>query len=268
MCIFFRTFGIQRIPEIQEQILKSFFSCKVEDLFCSVLIDDIIYGRLLEYRNCLRTEKKNATTPCFARPCQHLLKTQCLDAEQIVMKTIRASMRQMKPLLQQFPNFKIIHLIRDPRAMLRSVNSLGFGSWDDIGTNSKALCQRVIKDVQDSEVLEKEFPKRILRVRYEDLSRFPVDTAKQMFKFTGMTFTTDVHEYVQQAMVRDEAIQSTFHKVKPNSTIIMGKWRNEIKLEHVQTIDEACGAVYENIGYKAVDSSDSLRDHSVSLIVD
>ena len=52
--------------------------------------------------------------------CVSLLRSDCSNRPVRAVKTVRATMDSMEPLLRTLPNFRVIHLIRDPRAVALS----------------------------------------------------------------------------------------------------------------------------------------------------
>ena len=89
--------------------------------------------------------------------CALKMKEKCEMANLRVIKTIRLSMRAISQLMEEFPELKIIHLIRDARATLMSQSGFercrpGHGGYEG---SSNRFCTRLENDILESEVLQK-----------------------------------------------------------------------------------------------------------------
>ena len=90
-----------------------------------------------------------------------------------VVKTVRMRTRQIAPLLEQL-DFKLILLLRDPRAVRSSRNKLGwcnFASCNDV----RYLCGHYEEDLEHARKLQQSHPSNILIIKYEELVTFPHD---------------------------------------------------------------------------------------------
>ena len=66
---------------------------------------------------------QNVVKACYVQienRCVSLLRSNCNNRPLRAVKSVRATMDSMEPLLRTLPNFRIIHLIRDPRAVALS----------------------------------------------------------------------------------------------------------------------------------------------------
>lgn len=68
---------------------------------------------------------------------------ECEGADARVMKTIRLRLWQMESWIKQ-SDIKVIHLLRDPRAMISSILAKG---WSASSLDSKPNCGRIGKDL-------------------------------------------------------------------------------------------------------------------------
>ncbi|KAL5013650.1 hypothetical protein ScPMuIL_007920 [Solemya velum] len=263
-----RIYGMEDLKEVSQDIMGSFSSCHVESLSCTLLGDGLTIGkghRLANYRECCRLSDYKLSV-CPPAICLQILKTDCLDSKYIVIKTIRLPIDGMEELLEKNPNMKIIHLLRDPRATIRSEISYGVGKWNDISNVSMNWCQRVIKDIETFEIFKKKFPNRLFRIRYEDLSRYPINISRLMYNFAGIQYTDEVRQYVYSRMIQpnDPSVPGW----KGTSTDRMEKWRKIIAWWAVKTIDTNCQKVYDKVGYRRARDKETLEDLTISMTID
>ena len=84
-------------------------------------------------------------------------------------------------LAQLFPDCRLIHLVRDPRAVAASLLPLDWGPHSPDGV-AALWTQRLAHGL----ALEEALPDRIRRVRYEDLCREPERTLAQLAGWLGL----------------------------------------------------------------------------------
>ena len=73
---------------------------------------------------------------------------------------------------------KVVHLVRDPRAMITSIAKRP-GTWSDTLKNATFQCRRMMEDSRLEDVLPRD---RYIRVRYEDLVASPDQTVRALYR--------------------------------------------------------------------------------------
>lgn len=102
-----------------------------------------------------------------------------------LIKTVRLRIPHLDDLLQDPDlSLKVIVLVRDPRGVMRSRNSM---SWCDQPTcnDVSSVCRDLNEDVNQAYKLAKLFPGRVLLLRYEDLSTYPYFVMDKVITFLG-----------------------------------------------------------------------------------
>ena len=85
---------------------------------------DIISGnKTRKLVECL--EKTSNETNLSSRLCTRILRKECLKSKVRIIKTIRTRLTWLVDILEEFPNLKIVHLVRDPRAVVNSLIRVG-----------------------------------------------------------------------------------------------------------------------------------------------
>ena len=170
-------------------------------------------------------------------------------------------MQEMHFLLHSDPNVKVIHLMRDPRAALRSRNSVGEFRWNDIKAAANKMCSRVWDDLQMSSVLRRRFPGRLLTVRYEDIVRSPLEAAQQMYDYLGLKFTPDVESFVWNSTYGGLPDDCNICTTRSNATATANRWRTEVgRFPQILLAQAECASVMEALGYKVLATPEEISD--------
>ena len=83
---------------------------------------------------------------------------------------------------------KVVHLVRDPRAMITSIAKRP-GTWSDTLRNATFQCRRMLEDSKLEDLLPAE---RYIRVRYEDLVDLTNKTLSRVYDRLGLPYTAHV----------------------------------------------------------------------------
>ena len=104
------------------------------------------------YSQCL-TRQAALVSPCVSH-----LQTACQSSDLRVVKTVRAAMFEMEVLFRTLPNFRLVHLIRDPRGAVNSRRGYpsfhGIGSGYDVTPEARIYCRDVLRDIKARRTLE------------------------------------------------------------------------------------------------------------------
>lgn len=124
--------------------------------------------------------------------CASMLAATCRSRQLRVIKLVRATMESMEPLLRSLPNLRVIHLMRDPRAVVLSrqnFDSSARGMYAE--TDNKTMltreailyCRTVVRDVRVRWRLEREFPGKIYSLVYDDLVKDLRGFSEKVYSF-------------------------------------------------------------------------------------
>jgi hypothetical protein len=142
-------------------------------------------------------------------------------------------MASVKKMLENLPNLKVIHLIRDPRAVaysrFKNMGSAGGAATKDVVKAATIYCQTVTRDMQERQLLEKEFPHSFMQIIYEDFTANPVQVAKNVYSFINTTLPALVEEHL---------------KIETKDRIST-KWHNKLTYIELQTIQKICKELYD-----------------------
>uniref|UniRef100_A0A8D0BQP8 Sulfotransferase n=1 Tax=Salvator merianae TaxID=96440 RepID=A0A8D0BQP8_SALMN len=206
----------------------------------------------------------------------------CLRKEHMALKAVRIrQLEYLRPLVEDPRlDMRIIQLVRDPRAVLASrmvAFSGKYETWKKWATEGAATLnedevQRLrgnCESIRLSAELGLRQPAwlrgRYMLVRYEDIARSPLQKAKEMYRFTGITLTPQVEEWIRkntQAPQDSNGIYST----QKNSSEQFEKWRFSIPFKLAQVVQNVCSPAMKLFGYKLASSAETLTNRSVSLL--
>lgn len=208
----------------------------------------------------------------------------CLQKEHRVIKSVRVrQLENLRPLVDDpHLDVKFIQLVRDPRAVLASrmvAFAAKYENWKQWASNGdvpidddevrklKGNCDNIRMSAEMGLTQPPWLRGRYMLVRYEDIARFPVTKAYDMYRFSGIPFTPRVRAWI---LNNTQASQMTGgpYSTRKNSSEQVEKWRFSIPFKLAQIVQDVCGPTLKLFGYKFVSSKEMLTDKSISLIED
>uniref|UniRef100_W5M5A8 Carbohydrate sulfotransferase 6 n=1 Tax=Lepisosteus oculatus TaxID=7918 RepID=W5M5A8_LEPOC len=223
---------------------------------------------------------------CGRRDLEVLEET-CKSYSHVVLKEVRFfDIKSLYPLFRDPSlNLKIIHLIRDPRAVVRSreqsmvalmrdngivLNSGGTGVADPQYKVMQEICRSHIQIYETATQKAPEFLKgRYMMVRYEDLVRDPLAQISQMYKFTELEMTSKLRNWIykvthgQGSGKQKEAFKITSR----NAVDVSQAWRSSLPHDKVRKIQEVCKGAMNLLGYRLVESEAEQRMMALDVVV-
>ena len=196
-------------------------------------VDRTITHRFTGHQSCLENRRI-----ILKRKCQNLLSDVCRNHTIRVIKTVRATMESMEPLLKKLPNFRVIHLVRDPRAVALSrklfkgnVRGIYSGNVTNTITKEATLyCSTVVRDVKARQRLEREYPGKIYTLSYDELVTNTSLYLEQVYEFLDATPPYPVVKWLKN-------INS---KTNKTSEEISKQWENVISVRVNEEIIDRC----------------------------
>lgn len=198
-----------------------------------------MFERYLKYRTTMRLVIDKNCTPLFTKACSY--------RSLRVTKVVRATMDSMQPLLRSVPNFRVIHLLRDPRAVVlsrRNFLSSG-GLFTGVDRNGSMIleaqlyCRTVVNDIRTRLELEKEHPGKILTIVYEDLVQNFKTYAENIYRFMDSPISNNTSSWIEKSDAGEQ-----------NSTEIAHKWKRILTYQEHVDIWNGCKEFYQMTNYK------------------
>lgn len=229
-------------------------------------------------------------TQCFKKcDARGLYKVEeaCGSYSHVVLKGVRFfELESLYPLLQD-PNLdlRIVHLVRDPRAVVRSKeqSAKSFMSDDAVVLEQRNIPAaevqyQVIQEICRSHVrineraIQKPPPflkGRYKLVRYEDVARNPLMEVNSIYEFVGLKMTTQLEEWIYKVThgkgkgSRKEAFEITSR----NAADVSQAWRSTLPHNKVKRVQEVCKGAMSLLGYRTVNSEKEQKQLDIDLLV-
>ena len=176
------------------------------------------------------------------------------------------------PLLERNPNVKVLHLYRDPRAVIHSrIETSGHplrGSGRDsreIIQSAKALCDKMMIDFDEGLKLAERFPDRFRFLHYEDIV-LREESIRNIYNYVGIKFDSEILRRVF-AIKPNAPERKDGPKEKDRKTNNALWWRTYMNIEVVQQVDKECGHLYPKLGYPVINDINLLRNFSKEAVL-
>ncbi|XP_066493346.1 carbohydrate sulfotransferase 6-like [Tiliqua scincoides] len=232
------------------------------------------------------TSEQACKTLCGKSPFSKVEEA-CKTYSHVVLKEVRFfDLKVLYPLLTDPSlNLKIIHLVRDPRAVVKSreqsvkalardngiILSMNGSKVED--TQYKVLQEICRSHVQIYETVTLKPPsflkERYLMIRFEDLVRDPLPEITAVYKFASLQLTNKLESWIYNIThgrgpsKKKEAFQITSR----NAVNVSQAWRNALSFQKVQKVQEVCKGAFHILGYQLVDSEREQKDLSLDLVL-
>jgi hypothetical protein len=167
-----------------------------------------------------------------------------LDKKKIIGEKTPQNIRYVDEILKLFPDAKIIHIIRDPRAAIASMLKVDWTA-DDVIINT--LKWKI--DILFAESYDKT-NSNYKEIHYEELIKNTEPVLKELCEFIGVEYEKtilDFHKTAKQYIGNQPEKVNTF---KPLSADSLERWKNELSPEQIYIIEKIAGSYIEKLGYE------------------
>jgi len=186
------------------------------------------------------------------KQCVGQMTRSCEDSSMLVLKFIRLTMADAAALLPYFPNMKIVHLVRDPRAVIVSRDQLTAKGPE---ATVPEFCSRMRQNLRETTRLMLEDRSRVTVMHYEDMAETPLAEAKNLYSALGINFTGTIELYIK-SLTEASLETCEFCIERKNSSLVAAAWRNKIQPSTNTVINSECGDVMNVLGYIQLASSE------------
>ncbi|XP_020632046.1 carbohydrate sulfotransferase 3-like [Orbicella faveolata] len=175
----------------------------------------------------------------------------------------------------------IIHLVRDPRAVVSSLlgrkffimggpkrklltsSSLTTEGRELVKQHAELMCSQVSNNINYAkENWLNWFKGRYKVIRYEDIVGNALSTADELYNFVGLSMVESIYKWIVEGEKPVGTGVSTF-KVSENDVKRIGHWRFDRDSSLVSLFEEACAPLMKLTGYIFANGSEHLQ-HDLS----
>ncbi|XP_022322129.2 carbohydrate sulfotransferase 1-like isoform X1 [Crassostrea virginica] len=259
--------------EAAADVMNEIFQCNFEKLPLTFFSDGFLNKgkKAREFTVCMNYKRTNNTNRITAtKQCALMMKRRCLASKFIVLKTIRIPLRILVSLSGMFQKLRILHLLRDPRATLKSQSRFGIVKTNHLQENATKFCNRVFEDITLARQSPSIGSNRYFPISYENLAKSPKEMSARVYSFLDMDVTANMTMHIEKMTMADRTcgesrIAKTMCTKSANSSADAEKWRQTIPYSFAAVVDSACSMLYSIVGLRSVPDEEHLRNLSFSL---
>nr|XP_054752068.1 carbohydrate sulfotransferase 1-like [Lytechinus pictus] len=193
----------------------------------------------------------------------------CHDRPYTVLKTIRVqSILELKKFIEDPGlNIKILHLVRDPRAVMSSRWNLKESNKDLFRRKGPGadevldLCDHMQQNVALGSSTPDWLKDRYIRVRMEDIAQDPIGETKRLYDKLGMRLHDDVLSWIKENTHGSTDGSETFNPYSRtrDTKKVVNTWKSKLSVPSIQRIESSCWKLMNALSYERF----SLKDRTI-----
>ena len=238
---------------------------KVEQCYSQAVKNDGSVEQWEKFTPCCNLEKiikchrKCADTMiAHMKPCmEHInyARRNCSQKNLIGIKAIRMPMSVVEKILQEDPEIKVIHYIRDPRGIVASrqkskwlQSSVAKKSWDREIT---LLCNKMQDDITARKRLEEKYPNSIFTIKYEDFAADPIHHGQKVYDHIGTSFPEDLQYWLYNSThSTNKGAGAAFTTVRKDGSKAAFSWKKRLSASVQARWTKLCQGLLESLDYE------------------
>ena len=207
------------------------------------------------------------------------LECYCRRFKYRVIKEISLSSLHLFHNMWDSDNWKVIHLVRDPRGVISSRIKIaeqkhpelkGTFTSGDLGKlyvrQAHTYCKEIMVDKMYYMDHKTRIYRKYKRIRYEEIAQQPITEAQSLYNFIGIPFHDDVAKSISQSTVEDSSVKFDPFSTRRNSNTTAANWLQHLPLDFILRIQEVCIKVMTELNYRIIRENDHYKEFTVSDI--
>lgn len=244
-------------PEISST-LTSFLSCNLSSK--KEILGDLMAS---SFRSQSKVLKENLSLDTSKTPDElsFNVSQMCHRFKHKVIKVLSGRLSKMsietlqdvvKASLLRKRELKIIHLVRDPRAVLSSwIKYFWIKDFKDphFERNVKRFCQTVKNNLKLGENPPEWLRNRYKSIQYETMVTEPLSTVHQVYKFIGIEMATEVEDWIKsrKKITPKKYFEGFLSTMSRNASFAINKWKKYLSPESSLLITRVCSSVIKKL---------------------
>ena len=182
--------------------------------------------QLNAYVRCLSAKVQKLTE------CVPAITGRCASSDLRVVKVVRGEMRNVEALMRASRNFRLVHVIRDPRGVINSRRKKTFfrsvgARKNNMISEARYYCEDVVRDIELRRRLEAKYPGRTMQVIYDDFVKNAHERTREIYAFLETSMPPEVESFIETT--------------RPGTA---SSWRKQLDSDFVQQVDRVCSRLY------------------------
>ncbi|XP_074523913.1 carbohydrate sulfotransferase 6-like [Halichoeres trimaculatus] len=193
----------------------------------------------------------------------------CSTYSHVVLKVVRIYDLETLYSLFQDPNLnlRIIHLVRDPRAIFQSRVKIWGRADEEQHQAMQEICPSYVRIIERAVMSPPHFLEgRYKLVRYEDVARNPLEEINSIFEFVGLRMTPELEDWINY-MTHGKGARGGYKVSSRNATNISQAWRSTLPHDRVKAIQEVCREAMSLLGYRMVNSEEEQKNPEIDCLL-
>lgn len=210
---------------------------------------------LIKFTQFLRNQECLQDLAHDTRHCRGSVSQRCISADLVAISIHRSSLSDLELLIQRIPNIHIVYYVRDPRAIAVSRAEKYLHTYEPsrtwtVAQEAEFICVRMRNDIAAMKYLDRKYHGSLIRVRYEDLVRYPVDTVTRMFQYFGRSLKRESLERWLRTVFHAKDDNGMYGVERKKGSAHISKWRSLVTDKDRLAMTEHCRSVLEELQYE------------------